>query len=63
MKRILTILVLLSLLALTAGCDIELGHQGENHDHDGDGIEDHAAEDHENEHEDEHEDEHHEEDQ
>lgn len=42
------VLFVLFLLALTA-CDTELGHV-ESHDHDGDGVEDHAPEEHDEEH-------------
>ncbi len=45
MKRYILI-GLLVMMILVAGCDIELGHSGEDHDHDGDGEQDHAAEDH-----------------
>jgi len=31
---------------ITVGCDTELGHHHEDHDHNGDGIPDHAPEDH-----------------
>ncbi len=33
-------------LLVTVGCDTELGHVHEDHDHDGDGIQDHTAEEH-----------------
>ncbi len=52
MKKILIVGLMLVLL-LTVGCDIELGHSDdEGHDHDGDGFEDHTAEDHYDDHED-----------
>ena len=53
-KLIVFAVVILAIFAL--GCDIELGHV--DHDHDGDGVQDHAAEDHDEE-EDHHEDEEH----
>ncbi len=42
------VLLLVLLLVFTAGCDTELGHSHE--DHDGDGIQDHAPEDHHEQH-------------
>ncbi len=49
MKKII-FLVLISLLLTATACDTELGHlDEEDHDHDGDGIPDHAAEDHDDE--------------
>ena len=47
MKKVLIISVLIILLIGFSGCDIELGHK--NHDHDGDGFEDHDGEDHDGE--------------
>lgn len=46
MKNIMAIFAIILLFGL-CGCDTELGHSGEDHDHDGDGIQDHTAEDHE----------------
>lgn len=43
MKEIIAIILIFGLI-FTA-CDTELGHQ--DHDHDGDGIQDHAPEEHE----------------
>ena len=51
MKKVLIISVLIILLIGFSGCDIELGHK--NHDHDGDGFEDHDEEDHDEEYHDE----------
>jgi len=45
MRKIIIIL-LVFLVLFTLGCDTELGHGSEDHDHDGDGIPDHAAEEH-----------------
>ena len=45
LKKIVLVIVLLSLLAFTA-CDTSLV----SHDHDGDGVADHAPEDHHDEH-------------
>jgi ABC-type nickel/cobalt efflux system permease component RcnA len=57
MKKIILSILLIGLLVLTIGCDVELGAH-EDHDHDGDGIQDHTAEEHDEEmHEDEHHDE------
>lgn len=43
MKYVLMLLVVL-MLSFTACADVELGHA--NHDHDGDGVQDHDAKDH-----------------
>ena len=37
-------LAMIVLIVFTVGCDTKLGH--EDHDHDGDGVQDHAPEDH-----------------
>ncbi len=54
MKKVIMSIDLIAMVTMliltTTGCDTELGHQ--DHDHDGDGIQDHAAEDHEDEHDD-----------
>lgn len=44
MKRIIFIIFVIALLVLAVSCSTELGHS--DHDHDGDGVQDHAAEDH-----------------
>lgn len=43
--RIIITLMLIFLVLFTLGCDTELGYR-EDHDHDGDGIQDHTAEEH-----------------
>lgn len=48
--KILNVFLIITLLLLAIGCDTELGHSSENHDHDGDGVQDHAPEDHIDEH-------------
>jgi|TARA_B100001971_G_scaffold70895_1_gene65308 hypothetical protein len=45
MRKYLLMLLIFGLL-VTVGCDTELGHVHEDHDHDGDGIQDHTAEEH-----------------
>ncbi len=44
MKKYLFLILVIGLLVLSVGCDTELVH--ESHDHDGDGISDHTAEEH-----------------
>lgn len=45
--NLLIVALMIGLLVLATGCDTELGHHHEEyHDHDGDGIPDHAPEDH-----------------
>ena len=46
--RIIITLMLVFLVLFSIGCDTELGHPDENHDHDGDGIQDHTTEEHNN---------------
>ena len=46
MRKYLLLLLIFGLLVFAIGCDTELGHSHEEHDHDGDGIPDHTAEEH-----------------
>ncbi len=45
-KIVLLLVITITCLLLVTGCDMELGHLGDDHDHDGDGIQDHDEEDH-----------------
>lgn len=44
--KLVFVLLVLGLLVFATGCDTELGHSHEDHDHDGNGISDHTAEEH-----------------
>ena len=44
--RLFRCFILLVKITFALGCEIELGHQDLHHDHDGDGIADHAPQDH-----------------
>ncbi|MBU0459896.1 MAG: hypothetical protein KJ597_01060 [Nanoarchaeota archaeon] len=48
--KLVFVLLVVSLMLFTVGCDTELGHSHEDHDHDGDGIQDHTEEEHHEEH-------------
>ncbi len=48
LKILLALVMILCIFSITA-CDTELGHHHEDHDHDGEGIQDHTAEEHDNE--------------
>jgi hypothetical protein len=43
--RIFIAVFLISILLIATSCDTELGHH-EDHDHDGDGVQDHAPDEH-----------------
>lgn len=45
-SKIIMVILLIFLVLFTFGCDTELGHTDENHDHNGDGIQDHTTEEH-----------------
>ncbi len=53
MDKKTVVLLILVLSALLLGCSTELGHFEKNHDHDGDGFEDHSPEEHDENHEEE----------
>jgi len=45
--KVLFVALIIAVVLFTVGCDTELGHHHEeNHDHDGDGVPDHAPKDH-----------------
>ncbi|MCF7871443.1 hypothetical protein K9L97_00230 [Candidatus Woesearchaeota archaeon] len=44
--RIFLVFVLFFVLFFAVACDTELGHSSQDHDHDGDGFQDHLEEEH-----------------